>query len=120
MALSIEELRKVMSSARRIIEVDCPGIGTVALRQLDCTVGMKLASIAQQVGSDADNSIVVGEKMTEFYVELLAASIVDENGNTGFDTPDGRAMLRHLRIDQLTSIGNAAIELNGMGTTQKN
>lgn len=120
MALSIDELRQAMTSARKIIEVDCPGIGSVALRQLECTVGMKLASIAQDVETDSPNMRTIGEKMTEFYVELLAASIVDQEGKPGFDSIEGREILRNLRIDQLTTIGNAAIELNGMGTAQKN
>lgn len=119
MALSFSELRDAIRASRRVVDIECPDVGVIKLRQVDCDVGMRLASLAQGIDQLKDPADL-GNAMSGFYVELLAASVIDDSGELCLNNDEGKSLLKGLRIDQLTFIGNAAVELNGMSSTKKN
>jgi hypothetical protein len=107
--LTASELREQFASARRTIVVTVDGFGDVALRQLLVDDSLAIAASASRFANAQKP-----EEMVTFWIELLAKCIVDEKGDKVFDDQEGREILRGLRLDRLTVLGNAAVELNGM------
>lgn len=112
--MNASELREMFKNSRKTIVVNVEGFGDVNLRQLNVQDSLpitKLASGFQDASEPAD--------MFRFWIELLSKCIVDDDGNKIFDDQEGREVLEGLRIDRITQLGNAAVELNGMTSDAK-
>lgn len=107
--MNVAELREAMRASRTTIVISVPGFGDVSLRSLDVTNGLRMMELAAAFVGKTNPT-----DMADYWVELLALSIVDENGKQAFNDDDGREVIRGIRIDRLTKLGNAAVSLNGM------
>lgn len=112
MPLNLDDFRKA-STAIVFKDIECEELGgTVRLAKLRSREHIELASkFAQLAGSEeaAKNGDLPTAVQVEFFIEVLALSVVDEHGNKVFSGTDGREVLSGLGMSALLKIGNEAM-----------
>lgn len=113
--MTFEEIYKNMAATASTVDVDVPEFGgAVRLRKLSALAGVKLAKQFAEFEQTEDNQIKHDEDRVEFYVKLLANSIVDPAGELMFLDETRRAVLRSLSFSTLSKLGTAAVTLNNL------
>ena len=97
-------------------EVEAFG-GTVLVQAVPLDVLIAFSDIQSAIDA-ADESEVVGI-MLPIMIEVVAASVVDEDGKLVFADDAGRNALRYAAMDDLRAIMEAAIALTPMPTAEE-
>lgn len=120
MPLTKEEIQAAaaLSPETREVKVDLWG-GTVILKKLGAAPALALGRKSLATPRNADGSFTSEEATVEFYVVLLANSIVGEDRQPLFLDTDGQEFLRRQPLKVLQTLAAEAIELNGLGATDK-
>jgi hypothetical protein len=105
--VNVEQLKQRI--AAQVTEVD-----GFRLAKLTAAEGIQFSQRASEFPSDAPP-----EQLVEHYAWLLSKCSVDERGERGLDSDEGRQTLARLDIATLTSVGEAAIDWN-LGDAKKN
>lgn len=105
---------KLESSAQTLDVTVQEWDGNVRLRKMDAVAGMAITRKHASLPKDAKGNIREDADRVEFYVTLLANSIVDEEGTKIFHPHDKRPLLSDLTIGTLTGLAIKAMELNDL------
>lgn len=120
MPLNLDDFRKA-STATAFKDIECEELsGTVRLSKLRSREHIELiAKFAGLLNSEeaSKNGNVPTAVQVEFFIEVLALSVVDEAGNKVFSAPGGREVLAGLSMATLLKIGNEAMEFLDFGKT---
>ena len=113
--MTAEQLRDAFRSSRKSVTITLSDFGEIRLTQMVVSDAMPLLEVAASFASKA----VSTSEMAEFWVSIISKCVVDEAGELVFDSDEGRSIVRGLRIDWLTELGNAAVAINGIGEEKK-
>lgn len=114
MPLSIEEITSAVERRPHTIDVPVPELGgEIRLMRVSIGAAIALGRKYQELPKGADGK-PTEEANVEFMVAILSHSIVDEQGQRGFLSEEGRDILRRFPPAVLTRLATAAHTLNGM------
>lgn len=108
------ELREAFRASRKSQTISVGDFGEVRLLSMAAKDAIPIMQLAAGFKDAIDPA-----SMSEFWIQIVSKCIVDEFGVKVFDDDEGREIIRGLRIDWLTELGNAAISLNGMEKSEK-
>jgi hypothetical protein len=109
--MSLTELRAKTLDKPLHVDIDVPDLGTIRLKRLKADACMALGRQFTQAKADAQGELQP-QDLLDFYVLLLANSIVDEDDTPGLLSPEGKQIIARFPIQVLTQLGGAALELN--------
>lgn len=113
--LNFDAISKSLAAKAQTVLVLIPEFGgEVLLRKLDAVAGLALHRRHAAMDKDSQGMPKADDDRVEFFVVLLANSIVDEAGEKIFMAEDRRQILRALSFTSLSKAGVAALDLNEM------
>lgn len=116
MPLTKQQIQAAAGKAEetREVQVDFWG-GKVTLAKLGAGPALALGRKSLSLPKNADGSFTSEQDTVDFYVLLLANSIVGDDGLPLFIDTDGQAFLHKQPLKVLQSLAAEAVDLNGLG-----